>query len=440
MLNTQINELKPLSYERDNQSQILIGGLKIQDLAKEFGTPLYVLCGETIRKRMRAYKETFAKANVPALVLYASKALNCKGLCRIANEEGLGIDVVSAGELYTALQAGMPPEKIILHGNNKSHEEITMAVENEIASIVIDNFRDIELLTDTLKTHSNKTIGLLIRITPGIECHTHEYIKTGSVDSKFGFNLYDLDQAIQKLLELQKQYPQIQLRGLHAHIGSQIFETEPHVDTVAVLMKLYQEIKNKYDLSFTDINIGGGLGIKYQDSDDPPEIELWTSKIINAVIKHSQELDLTLPRILIEPGRSIVGSAGLTIYEVGNIKDIQGIRKYVSVNGGMGDNSRPIMYQAIYTAEVNGKESKNLEKITLAGKYCESGDILIKDIELPPLKTGDLIVVFSTGAYNYSMSSNYNRNPRPALILVENSQAQVLVKRETLEDLLRLDQ
>ncbi len=440
MTQSKLNQVRPITYQVTNDSKISIANIKIEDLAKKFGTPLYLLCEETIRQRARAYSEAFKKY-YPSnfLVIYASKALNCTAVCRIIDQEGLGIDVVSAGELHTALAAKFPVEKVIFHGNNKSPQEIAMAIENKV-TIVLDNYQDLRNIVNclnlSLPCNADSQVQIIIRITPGIECHTHDYIKTGSIDSKFGFNLNEVETVVAEVLK----HKNITIRGLHAHIGSQIFETVPHKDTCKVLLTVYKNIKDKFGIEFPDLNVGGGLGIKYTEQDDPPEIDEWVKIIADAVQANCKELGIKLPRILTEPGRSMVGPAGVTVYKVGNIKDITGVRKYIAVDGGMADNVRPIMYGARYTAEVDGKlNCKETELVTVAGKYCESGDVLIKDVELPKIETGDLLAVYSTGAYNYSMSSNYNRATKPPVLLLRNGEAHVIVEGETLNDLLRND-
>lgn len=435
----ELNQIKPISYETDSEKRVKLGGILVDDLIKNFGTPLYILCEQTIRERARAYRDSFKKFYGNALVVYASKALNCKAICRLVDQEGLGIDVVSAGELHTALSANFPAEKIIFHGNNKSLDEIKMAIENGV-TLVLDNFYELDLIKNLLAKNPQQQVRLLARVTPGIECHTHEYIKTGKLDSKFGFNLDEFDKLMGALRDLRSQYAGLDIRGLHAHIGSQIFETVPHQDSSRVLLELYKRAKDNYGFEFPDLNVGGGLGIKYTEHDDPPEIETWVQIICDAVRDNCKKLGLKEPRILSEPGRSLVGPAGVTAYKVGNIKSIPGIRTYVSIDGGMADNTRPIMYQAVYRAEVDGKVGMPVaSKVTIAGKYCESGDVLIKDIELPEINTGDTLLVYSTGAYNYSMASNYNRATKPAVILVANGTAHKIVERETLEDIVRFD-
>lgn len=435
-----LNQVKPLSYKVNSENKISIAGISVEDLAKKYGTPLYVICEKTIRERIKAYKKTFENSNLAYEIFYASKALNLKAICKIMASEDIGIDVVSGGELFTALSANFPKDKIIFHGNNKSLEEISMCIDNQV-TIVVDSFWDIDLIKKYLGSKSC-SLKVLIRITPGIECHTHEYIKTGKIDSKFGFNIDDIDSVIQSLIDLQKNIPgsKIEILGLHSHIGSQIFETIPHKDLCKVLLERYKQIKEKFGLEFSAINVGGGLGIKYLETDDPPEIENWTKVICTELSKIAKELNIKMPKIMIEPGRSLVGPAGLTIYRIGNIKNIETIRKYIAVDGGMADNTRPIMYQAKYFAEIDAK-SKNCktEKVTIAGRYCESGDVLINEIELPEAKVGDLLIIYSTGAYNYSMSSNYNRVPRPAMILVKDDKSSLILERESYEDIISKD-
>ena len=439
MCDKKLNQIKPLSYQTDSDGKIKIGNLYVADLVKQFGSPLYILCYETLKARAQAYREAFKKFYGESLVIYASKALNCKALCSLVNKEGLGIDVVSAGELHTALSVGFPSSKIIFHGNNKSKDELNMAIDHDV-TIMLDNFLELDLIKDILKSKPHKSLKLMARVTPGIECHTHDYIKTGKLDSKFGFNLDEFDKLLSSLKALKDSHPSIDFRGLHAHIGSQIFETIPHQDSTKVLLELYKKARDEYGFEFTDLNIGGGLGIKYTENDDPPEIEDWVEIICKTVKEHCQTLGLKLPRIMSEPGRSLVGPAGITAYQVGNIKHIPGIRTYASVDGGMADNTRPIMYQAVYSADIDGKTNLAKDtKITIAGKYCESGDVLIRDILLPQINTGDILIVYSTGAYNYSMASNYNRATKPCMVLVKDGQAYEIIKRETLEDLTRFD-
>lgn len=429
-----INQLKPLSFARDDNFEISLAGFKLKDLIKEYGSPLYLLCEDTIRVRAQQYKDSLQEFYGESEVVYASKALNCLALCKIMQQEGMSLDVVSIGELHTALKAKFPTDRIIFHGNNKSPEEIKACIDNDVR-IILDNFNDLRLITE-LNTDS-KEVKVIIRVTPGIECHTHEYIKTGKIDSKFGFNLEDVLPLVEKILNESKE---IKILGLHAHIGSQIFEIDPQRDAAIVLLDKYKEIKDKFDLDMSHLNIGGGLGIKYLESEDPPEIADAIKNSADAVKDYCEKSGLQKPILMMEPGRSMVAPAGITAYTVGNIKDIPGVRKYLCVDGGMADNVRPIMYQAEYHAELDAKDpSQNKEKVTVAGKYCESGDVLIKDINLSVAQADDLLVIFSTGAYNYSMASNYNRATKPAMVLVNKNGHNLIVRRESLDDLLLHD-
>ncbi len=433
-MQSSLNQIQPLTYKVDEQGEISVAGIKLKDLAKDYSTALYILCQETIEKRIQAYKSALEKHYPDFMIYYASKSLNCVAIAQLMQEQGLGLDVVSGGELYTALVAGFKAENIIFHGNNKSAEEIAYALENRV-TLMLDNFYELSLIKNYLSANPASEAQVVLRLTPGIECHTHEYIKTGRIDSKFGFNLEQIEEVILKIQEC----PQIKLKGLHAHIGSQIFEIQPFVDSCAVLMEKFKLIKDKFGIELEELNLGGGLGILYEEQDDPPEIEKIIQAMAEAVEKNCTELGLKKPRLAIEPGRSLLGPAGMTLYKVGNIKDIPGVRKYVAVDGGMADNSRPIMYQAVYKAEIDGKVNQAKETVTVAGKYCESGDILIRDAELPAAEAGDLLVIFSTGAYNYSMASNYNRACRPAMVLVKDGKASIIIERESFADLVQRD-
>jgi diaminopimelate decarboxylase len=433
-MKTSINKLKPLSFTRNSDHEISIAGFKLKDLVQNYGSPLYILCEETIRARANEYKDSFREFYGEYELVYASKALNCQAICKLMEQEAVSLDVVSIGELYTALSVNFPMNKVIFHGNNKSAEEIQACIENNVR-IILDNFNDLRLIDELNK--AKKEVKIIIRVTPGIECHTHEYIKTGKIDSKFGFNLEDVIDLVAKL---KNQYPYINILGLHSHIGSQIFEMAPQRDAALVLLNKYKEIKDQLGIEMTHLNIGGGLGIKYQESDDPPEITDTVKFSAQAVIEACEKFGLKKPILMMEPGRSLVAPAGITVYSVGNIKDIPNVRKYVCVDGGMADNVRPIMYQARYLAEIEAKDpNKDLETVTIAGKYCESGDVLIKDIKISKAQTDDLLVVFSTGAYNYSMASNYNRATKPAMILVNKTGHNLIVRRESLDDILRQD-
>lgn len=420
-----------------SQAGLTIGGANAVALAQEFGTPLYVMDENTIVANMRAYNDVINKEyNGNGIVFYASKAFCTKDMCRIAHREGLGLDVVSGGELYTALSAGVPAEKLCMHGNNKDDSEIADAVCAGVGRIVADGLDEI-IRIDKEAAKQGKIQKILIRVKPGIDAHTHEFIMTGQNDSKFGVSL-ETGEALEVILKAAA-LPNINLAGVHCHIGSQIFDTEPFCHAAEKMIGLIAEAKN-CGVVLTELDLGGGFGIRYTKEDNPRPYAEYTTDVIRTVIAESDKAGINRPFIMLEPGRSIVGEAGITLYTVGAIKDIPGIRKYVSVNGGMADNPRYIMYDAEYTAlAAERPDAPAEEKITICGKSCESGDILIKDIMMPRLQSGELLAVLSTGAYNYSMSSNYNRIPRPAVVMVKDGVARLSVKRETYQDILRND-
>ena len=415
-----------------------IGGCDCVALAQKYGTPLYVMDEEMIRKNCRTYKNSIEKHyDGNGLVLYASKAFSCKAIYRIAKEEGLGIDVVSGGELYTALSVGFPVEKIYFHGNNKTADELCMALENDIGRILVDNIYELELL-DRLAREYGKRPKILFRIKPGIDAHTHSFIRTGQIDSKFGVALEtgEAREIIAQALKLAH----VEVVGVHCHIGSQIFDSEPFQLAAQRLADFIASIRDEFGITLRELNLGGGYGIKYLSDDQPISYDCYIEKVSAEIKRIASEKGVELPFVLMEPGRSIVGEAGITLYTVGAVKDIPGIRKYVSVDGGMGDNPRYALYQAEYEAAVaNRPAGEPRELVTVVGKYCESGDILIKDIELPRVQPGDTLAVLSTGAYNYSMASNYNRMPRPAVVMVNQGRDTLIVRRESYEDLIRND-
>ena len=426
--------LLPLTAKVNDQDHLEIGGCDVPTLLKQFGSPLYVLDEQTVREACRQYQASFnTHYSGESLVIYASKAWNCLAVCALVEQEGLGIDVVSGGELFTALKAGFNPEKIYVHGNNKSRQELEMAIASKV-TIVIDNWLELETVVE-IAQQEPEAVRIMLRVTPGIECHTHEYIQTGHLDSKFGF---DPDQ-LGAVLEFVSQQSKLNCTGLHAHIGSQIFELQPHQDLPGVMAQWFLQAKT-YGLTISELDVGGGLGIRYIQSDDPPSIEQWAKTVCDAVHEACKANDIPLPRLIAEPGRSLIGSSCVTAYTVGSQKTVPGIRTYISVDGGMSDNPRPITYQSQYEAVIaNRMSAVATNKVTVAGKHCESGDILIKDIPLPDATAGDTLVVMATGAYNYSMSSNYNRVPRPAAVLAKNGMAHLILQRETNEDLLQHD-
>ncbi|TLS35650.1 diaminopimelate decarboxylase [Pseudalkalibacillus caeni] len=421
----------------NEKGNLTIGGIDTVDLGKEFGTPLYIYDVELIRGRARSFKRAFEEAGINHQVAYASKAFSCMALLQVIQEENLSLDVVSGGELFTALKAGFPAEKIHFHGNNKSREEIEMAVRANIGCFVVDNFYELSLLEEVSDDYGFHP-SILLRITPGVEAHTHEYITTGQEDSKFGFDLKSgqVERAIRIILENKR----LDLLGLHCHIGSQIFETIGFVKAVETIYSYISKWNETFSYRPRVLNLGGGFGIRYTEQDQPIPAEEYVEAMVKAVTKHSHEQGLPLPEIWIEPGRSLVGDAGTTLYKVGSQKEIPSLRRYLAVDGGMSDNLRPALYQAKYEAVIANKvtEVRN-ESYSIAGKCCESGDMLIWDQQLPTAEAGDYLAVFCTGAYGYSMANNYNRLPRPAVVFVENGDAQLVVKRETYEDLISHD-
>ncbi len=435
MQNTVNQSIMPVTAKINENGVLEIGGCNVVELAEKYGTPLYVYDEDTLRASCRQYKQAFSPyENVS--VLFASKAFMTQTICAILKEEGLGLDVVSGGEIFTASSANFPMERCYFNGNNKSSEELELALETGVGRITVDNFFELELL-DSIAKSKDKYVNILLRITPGIECHTHEYIQTGHLDSKFGFDLSQLDEAIELI---QERFSNLTLVGLHAHIGSQIFETQVYSDLVAIVSEQFAKIHDKFGIMLEEMNLGGGLGVQYTSADDPPSIFAISEVILNALRENLVKYNLPDPKIIIEPGRSIVCNAGVTLYAVGSSKQVPEGKKYIAVDGGMADNPRPSMYQAKYDALVANKANQKPEEtVTIAGRYCESGDILINDIELPETEPGDIICIFSTGAYNYSMSSNYNRIPKPAAIIVQNAQSDVIIKRETYQDLILHD-
>ncbi len=422
----------------NERNHLAIGGCDTVDLAKEFGTPLYVLDEDLFRKNCRVYKNAIDKYyDGNGLVLYANKALCTIHTCRVANEEGLGADVVSGGELYTAIKSGFPMDKIYFHGNNKTDDELKMAVSNGIGHIIVDNMYELERLNEIAR-ENGIVQDIMFRIKPGVDAHTHSFVQTGQIDSKFGVALENGEAF--EIYEAAHKMSNVNPDGLHCHIGSQIFDVEPFCKAAEVLMNFAGDLKDKLGLCIKKLNLGGGYGIMYTENDDPVPYDEYIKYVSEVVKKTAQTRGLDMPFILMEPGRSIAAPAGVTLYTVGGIKDIKNARKYVSVDGGMCDNPRYIMYESEYTALIANKAGdEKTDKVTIAGKCCESGDLLVKDTMLQKSEPGDILAVLATGAYNYSMSSNYNRIPRPAMIAVSDGDAKVIVKRETYEDVIKND-
>lgn len=435
-MNSSTNQsIKPLTTKINKEGNLEIGGCDLIDLANKYGTPLYIIDEVTLRTICREYKKAFAGYEKVKL-MYASKAFMTTAVAKIINSEGFGFDAVSDGEIYTIYKAGVNMSNVLFNGNNKSYDEIDLALKLGVGRISVDNFFELSLLSEIAKNY-NKKIDILLRITPGIECHTHEYIQTGHLDSKFGFDLTQVSEAIELI---QEQYTNLNPRGFHAHIGSQIFETKIYEDEVEILVKEMAIIKEKFGITFDEINIGGGLGVKYTEEEYPPSVFEIGKLITKALHKFLKKHSLPEPTLYLEPGRSLISTSGVTLYTLGSSKQVPHGTKYWAIDGGMSDNPRPSMYQAKYKAQIANKpEQENSQKVTIAGRFCESGDILIKDINLPELEEGDILCVFNTGAYNYSMASNYNLVPKPAVILVNNSQSDMIVKRESLDDLISHD-
>ncbi|HAT4243554.1 diaminopimelate decarboxylase [Clostridium perfringens] len=416
-------------------NELYVGGVKASALSKEYGTPLYVIDEELVRSNCRRYYNAMKCEERGNRVTYAGKAFINMSMCNLVNEENLYLDVVSGGEIYTAYKAGFPLERIYFHGNNKSDYEIDLGVRLGIGRFIVDNIHELEVLNSIAQEYG-RVQKVYLRITPGVEAHTHEYIKTGQLDSKFGFpvigdTVYD---AIKRAMELEY----IELNGLHCHIGSQIFDLEPFEDTTEIMLNLINDIKETLGYEIKELDLGGGFGIYYTEGDKPKEIEEYCSVIINKADEICRKLNMNVPILSIEPGRSIVGNAGLTLYTVGAIKEIPNIRKYVSVDGGMSDNIRPALYSANYESLIANRVFDNSKEIvTVAGKCCESGDVLLNSIEMPRMETGDILAIMSTGAYGHSMANNYNRIPKAAVVSVSNGISKVMCKRETYEDLLR---
>ena len=417
---------------------LIIGGADTVALAKEYGTPLYVFDENKIRECCRAYVNSVEKYyGGNGRIHYASKAMCIKEMCRIVAEENLGIDVVSGGELYTAHAAGFPMDKVCFHGNNKTPDEIEMALKLGVGRFVVDNEYELETLGRMAK-ENGVTASVLFRIKPGIDAHTHDFVKTGQIDSKFGVALETGEALaiIKKALETEN----INYCGIHCHIASQVFEVKPFVEAAEVMMDFIKVIKDETGAETKELNLGGGFGVAYSDQDSPVAYDKYMEAVSNVIHKKADEHKITLPFILMEPGRSIVAAAGITLYTVGGIKEIPDIRTYVSVDGGMADNPRYILYQSEYTFCVANKASEpKSEVVTIAGKCCESGDLLGEGVKLQKADIGDTLAVLTTGAYNYSMASHYNRIPNPAVVMVKDGKSRVVVKRETYEDILKND-
>lgn len=421
----------------NDNGYLAIGELDLVKLAEQYGTPLYVYDEALIRKRCREYREALKRHYPQGEAIFAGKAFLTLAMCRLLMQEGLGLDVVSEGELYTAARAGFPMEQVYFHGNNKSPAELKMAVELGVGRIVVDSLMELELLGQEA-SRQRKTVRILLRVRPGISADTHRHIQTGQEDSKFGLGISD-GQALTAAKKALKA-PRLKLMGLHCHIGSQIIDLRPFQLAAEIMMDLREEIRLKTGTLLLELDLGGGLGIRYTAGDNPAGVTDLVLLLAEAIKGKAKQHCCPLPRLLLEPGRSIVGEAGVTLYTVGTIKEVPGIRRYVSVDGGMSDNLRCALYGARYEAVLANRPQEPAEElVTVAGKACESGDILIYDIKLPSPRPGDILAVLSTGAYHFSMYSQYNRHPRPAVVFVNGGQAELVVRREPLEELTRLE-
>jgi diaminopimelate decarboxylase len=421
----------------NEQGILSIGGCDTLKLAKEFNTPLYVIDEELVRQSCRLFRDAFTKSGIATEVIYASKAFQNLAICKVIQEEGLALDVVSGGELYTAMKADFPMGKIYFHGNNKTGHELEMAITAGVGRIVVDNNQELELIEEICKG-LNKTVDILLRVNPGVEAHTHAFIQTSKNDSKFGESIFSEEIGI--MIERTMESAHINLKGLHCHIGSQIFEEESFHSAANIMMEFIAKLQSNHGFITEELNLGGGFGVYYSQDDMPIDIKSCLQNMIEHVINQASRLNIKVPKLMIEPGRAIIANAGTTLYEVGAIKKTHGGRDYIFVDGGMTDNPRTALYDAKYEAMIADKASAEGSILyTIAGKCCESGDIIIKDIELPKTEKGDIVAVLCTGAYNYSMSSNYNRIPRPAVVFVKDGIAKIVVKRESYEDILRND-
>ncbi|KXG76582.1 diaminopimelate decarboxylase [Thermotalea metallivorans] len=421
----------------NEKGELEIGGCSAIALAKEFGTPLYVMDENLIRENCKQFKKAFAQEGMVTEVIYASKAFLNMAMCRLIQEEGLGLDVVSGGEMYTAFKAGFPMEKVYFHGNNKTEDELEMALTHGVGTIIVDNQHEMKILHG-LCNRKNQRIDILLRVNPGIEAHTHAYIQTATHDSKFGESIYD--EKLGDIIRFAQTSEYLRLKGFHCHIGSQIFEEKSFYGAVEVMVAFLQQVKEQYGFETEALNLGGGFGIYYSNGDDPVDVEACLSTMLKLLKAGAHTAGIRIPKVMIEPGRAIVGNAGCTLYGVGNVKETYGGKKYVFVDGGMTDNPRTALYGAVYEAGVaNRMNAQPEERVTIAGKCCESGDIIIHGIDLPKVQGGDIICVASTGAYNYTMASNYNRIPRPAVVFVKEGKAKIVVKRETYDDVIRND-
>ncbi|NQT66469.1 MAG: diaminopimelate decarboxylase [Actinobacteria bacterium] len=433
----------PVTSEVGQNGHLVIGGNDVLKLREKYDTPLYILDIATIRNQCRSYRENFNFSDLDVGIIYAAKAFICTAMCELIAREGLGLDVSTGGELFIALASGFPAGRIYFHGNNKSVEEIQYGLKSKVGYFMVDNFSELETL-GKLCQKNNIRQKIMLRINPGIKANTHEYMQTGKIGSKFGFSLHN-NVALEEVKKAG-QYKNLELTGIHAHIGSQIFNLSCYDKLIEVMLKFIKEVRDKLGVSITRINIGGGLGVKYIPEEKPPKIEDLARIVYDAVRKYQKKFDVSLDKLYLEPGRSIIGNAGVTLYKVGVVKKINGVKNYILIDGGMSDNIRPMLYQAKYDAYLANRmeDCKNTEDgmkkhYSIVGKHCESGDVIIDDIKLPPVSSGDFIVVAATGAFCYALSSNYNGQPKSAVVAVEDGKSWVWIKRQTYKDLVMGD-
>ncbi len=427
----------PVTTQVNPQGRLVIGGCDVVDLAQEFGTPLYLFDKPTLRGKCREFRAEFSARYPDTEVIYAAKAYLGRALAQLLAEEGLGLDVVSGGELAIARGVGFPLDRVYFHGNNKGPEELRLALDWGVGRVVVDNFYELALLNQ-LAGETGRTQDILLRISPGVDPHTHGHTTTGILDSKFGFPIAT-GQAEQAVAQAQ-QLPQLRLRGLHFHLGSPIFELEPYGEAIDVVLAFAAQMRERHGLELAELSPGGGFAIQYIRESPAPSVAAYAEAIVAALSQGLERYGLGQPRLIVEPGRAIVGQAGVALYRVGAQKDIPGLRRYVSLDGGMADNIRPAIYGARYEAVVANKAGwEAQEVVTLAGKFCESGDILIRDAQLPPLEAGDLVAIPASGAYCLSMASNYNASLKPAIVLVNQGRARLIRRRESYDDLWRSD-
>lgn len=420
-----------------NKKILEISGVSVEQLAKTCGTPLYVYDENKITQKMSQFHELFQSDEFETEVLYASKAFSCKAMVELAATYGLCLDVVSGGELYTAKAANFPMERVYFHGNNKSYEELCMALDYGVGCIVVDNAMECDMLKMAVQ-HSGKSVRTLIRVNPGVEAHTHKYIVTAHLDSKFGISITKKDE-LAEMVKTLTSHPDITFEGFHSHIGSQIFDKQAYVAEIQTLMKFVHDMKQEYSIDSKALNLGGGFAAYYTSEDHPIPLQDVCKTILDTCREEKARYNLSLHKIMIEPGRSIVAEAGSTLYRVGYQKQTEN-KKYIFVDGGMSDNIRPALYQAAYDCDIaNRMDEEKCENVTVAGKCCESGDILIENVKLPHAQRNDLLILYTTGAYGYSMASNYNRLGRPAVVFVKDGRVRVVIKRESYEDMLHLE-